>query len=268
MPEQFEAENISQSNYEETPYEDASWEIVDQLEENPQFAPMELPVLPGQEFVIDPMFANYGGIPEKKTETRWHCPQDEMMSSETPEERRERELSELRAEYEAKIEAARQEGMELGRAEGMEAAVEQNTERLSAMESAIRQVFDDIQKQVNEALVGVEKSAVELSLQIAQKLVGTAVEINPEYIVEIVKEAIDQTGTAIVKKVRVSAEDLEFIDVLGVRKLIKEYDGSWDFEADDAIRSGCVVETSAGEIDYQLDVAWNRIKENVVKVVR
>jgi flagellar biosynthesis/type III secretory pathway protein FliH len=49
---------------------------------------------------------------------------------------------------------------------------------------------------------------------------------------------------------------------------MKEYDGSWSFVQDETIRAGCVVETSSGEVDFRLDQAWERIKDNVVKVLR
>jgi flagellar biosynthesis/type III secretory pathway protein FliH len=61
---------------------------------------------------------------------------------------------------------------------------------------------------------------------------------------------------------------MEFIDLIGPKRLLKDYDESWTFEAEPAITAGCIVESSAGQIDFQLDAAWNRIKDNVLKAVR
>ena len=33
----------------------------------------------------------------------------------------------------------------------------------------------------------------------------------------------------------------------------QEFDGSWNFEADETIKAGCVLESSAGLIDLQID---------------
>ena len=113
-----------------------------------------------------------------------------------------------------------------------------------------------------------ERQAVELALQVARKIIEQAVEINPEYIIPIIREAITSSGSAIIRKVRISPQDMEFVEYAGLRKQLKEFDGSWDFEADESIRSGCIVETSASQIDYQLDKAWERVRDQVVKVIR
>jgi len=54
---------------------------------------------------------------------------------------------------------------------------------------------------------------------------------------------------------------------MGIARMLKEYDGTWLFEADEGIKSGCVVETSAGVVDFQLDQAWERVAGNVVRVI-
>ncbi len=268
MSEEFHVDQESQGSYQETPYEDASWEIVGELEEAHEFIPMELPVVKGEEFVVDPMFADYGGLPQSDAPKRWHLPENQAFSGDTTDADHEREIEELKKEFEQKLELAKEAAFEAGKVEGITAGAEKSNERFSKMEGSFGNIAKDLERQIQEILAKVEKDAVQLSLQISKKLLDTAVDINPEYIVEIVREAIGQTGTALIRKVRVSNEDLEFIDVLGVRKAMKEYDGSWEFEGDSTIKSGCVVETSAGEIDYQLDKAWERIRDNVVKVVR
>ena len=121
---------------------------------------------------------------------------------------------------------------------------------------------------MNEAARKVESEAVKFSVEIAEKLVGHAVEINPEYILPIIREALSKAGTANINRVRVSPEDFEFIEVVGVRKVIQEKEGSWDFEADETIRSGCVIDTSAGEIDFRLDEAFKRIADSVVRIAK
>jgi flagellar biosynthesis/type III secretory pathway protein FliH len=61
---------------------------------------------------------------------------------------------------------------------------------------------------------------------------------------------------------------MEFIEVVGVKKNLRGFDGTWNFESDPTIKSGCVVESSAGEIDFQLDKAWERIQTAVVRAAR
>ena len=82
------------------------------------------------------------------------------------------------------------------------------------------------------------------------------------------REALKYAGTASIKKVKVSAQDLEFIEVMGLSKKLKEFDGSWAFEADENLKSGCVIETSAGEVDFNLEKSWERIAESVVRIIK
>ena len=120
--------------------------------------------------------------------------------------------------------------------------------------------------QIQQEVEAVERRAVEFALQVARKLVGTIVEINPEYILQVIKDAVKLTGGATIKAIRVSPQDLEFIKMLSPERQFKEFDGSWSFQPDDTIRAGCVVETSSGEIEFDLDKTWERINESVTKV--
>ena len=89
--------------------------------------------------------------------------------------------------------------------------------------------------------------------------------INPEYITQIVKEAVRSVGGASILRVRVSPEDMEFIKVVGLSEQLGELAKGWAFEADATIKSGCIVDSSAGEADFQLDRAWERIRAGVIK---
>lgn len=167
------------------------------------------------------------------------------------EEAHAQQLEELRAQV---AEEARQE------------AEKQSDERLKAIEERYASLIEDLNTQIQEGIEGVERRAVEFAVRVAKKLVGTTVEVNPEYILGIIKEATKLTGGATIKSIRVSPQDLEFLKMLSPDKQFKEFDGSWSFQADETIHAGCVVETSSGEVEFDLDKAWERIKESVIKV--
>ncbi|MCB0329246.1 MAG: hypothetical protein KDD70_06270 [Bdellovibrionales bacterium] len=258
-----------QADYQETPYEDAAWEIIDEVDENPQFAPMELEVLKNHEFQLDPMFEDYGGRTPEDQKRMFHAVQSqEEDTGETVEEKLRREIEELKASREGAVKMARKTALEQGRREGKEEAIQQRKQAEGMINEAVELLLKDMFNQLKQAVGELEKRSVEFSLQVARKIIGTAVEVNPEYVIPVIREALSHAGTALIKKVRVSPEDYEFIEVLGVRKVIQGFDGTWDFEADATITSGCVVDTTAGEIDFQLDEAWSRIADQVVRVVR
>lgn len=181
---------------------------------------------------------------------------------ETLHQRFEEERLALQAEHERHLEE-----MKVALQQELEARfAAESEEKIKAVEERYRTVIDDMGSQIQQEVEGVERRAVEFALQVARKLVGTIVEINPEYILQVIKDAVKLTGGATIKAIRVSPQDLEFITMLSPDRQFKEFDGSWSFQADDTIRAGCVVETSSGEVEFDLDKTWERIKESVTKV--
>ena len=260
---------LSQATYEPTEYADASWEVVGEQKSEETFTPMAIQVLQQVHVLTDPMFRDYGGTSTDVETQRWHLPEHlahEQVRAKRPEER-DPTLAELRitqGEMDVLLAETEKRGLE----QGLEQAALENKQHLQQLQEQLLTMLHDLTKQAQEEVVRIEKNSVELAVQIARRIVETAVEINPEYIAEIVREAIGQAGSAAVKKVRVSPQDLEFIEYAGLKERMRELAGSWQFEADASIKSGCVVHTVAGEIDYQLDRAWERVRDQIVKVMR
>lgn len=269
MGEESKGTEQTQTSFSSSEYADQSWEIIGELQEQHSFSALGVPVISQSEMVVDKMFADYGGIPPESTTRRWHLPQHLAMHGEDEQKRREAEtearlIKMTPEELEVIKEAAFQNGLQ----EGLAQVATNQVERMGNLENRLGTVLRDLTKQINENLVRVEKDAFQLSLEISKKIIDEAVEINPEYIVKIVHEALGLAGGAVIKTVRVSAQDLEFIEFAGVRKALEQFEGNWQFQADETIKAGCIVETSAGEIDFQLDQAWQRVKDFVVKVIK
>ncbi len=266
-------QELSQETYRESQYEDVSWEIVGEFLNQERFEPLGFQVVNVDVgATTDPMFADYGGIPDDRTSERYHGA-DKMTFNpgkrsvtnlvEEQEVQFEARLDEMQKEFEAKIEAAKREGFEAGRL----AATEEIDQRNKVIEDRYAQVLEDVGLQISDNIKQIENQSVDLSVQIARKLIGTCVDINPEYILDIVRESIRLSGGAVIQSIKVSPQDHEFLTLLNLPKQFKEYDGTWQFERDDTVASGCIVITSGGEVDFQLDAAWERIKEKVARVV-
>jgi flagellar biosynthesis/type III secretory pathway protein FliH len=252
----------SQADFVEAPYQDQSWEVIGELADNQEFAPMVVETLNGGERVIDPVFADYGGFQNTEGAQRWHLPQHLAATSSTQAVEVEENVLKFTPE---ELEAIKAEAFAAGQSQAIQDLGEKRLSELQQIEERMLQVFKDIATQMNQELQALEASAVKLAVEIGEKIVGHAVEINPEYITNIVRQALGKAGGAAIKTVRVSPQDLEFIQVVGVAKQLKEFDGTWAFEADDTIRAGCVVSTSAGEVDFQIDKAWERMRDAVLK---
>lgn len=251
-----------------TPYEDSSWNIVGEYLNQDYFEPMQFRTVSSDSSKIDQMFSDYGGrLGAQEGDTRAHVP----MGGGAPVERRRSREPEVSPEEEAArqqqlIEQAVEEAREAAREEGRQAAQAEFDERMRSLEERYGEVLRDIGNQLNESLEGIEQQAVSLSVAISEKLVGTIVDVNPEYILGIVKEALRLAGGSTIKTVRVSPQDLEFFGMVKLSKEFKEYDGSWEFQADDTVKAGCIVESSSGQVDYDITRAWQRIADKVVKV--
>lgn len=261
---------ISQASYNGTPYEDASWEVVGDFKHQEEFLPLEVAVMSVAVKPFDPMFANYGGLSTEPITSRWHLPEGvSAQQSRQAHAKDDPAIAENEVRLAAEeLERIRSEADAAGFERGIRETQASMQTALSQREARLARVLTDLNAQLKEQLSLVERQAIELALNISRKVISFAVEINPEYIAQIINDAIAQSGAAAVRRIRVSPEDMEFIDVVGIEKQLENFNPAWKFEADATIKTGCVVETSAGEIDYQLDAAWERIRENIVKVTR
>jgi flagellar assembly protein FliH len=269
VPENETSPLISQMNFQETTYADAHWEVVGERFDSDEFVPLELGVLrPSTVKLVDPMFQDFGGtVPAEHGETIWHLPTEEAAAAlraqevefEIPEGCQlltEEAIEELKAQ-------AREEGLALGRQEAQALASEQT----QILQGRVVEFLEDLAKQCNEAHEENERECVKLAVAIADKLVHGAIEVNPEYVLPLVKESLEHAGSAEVRKVRLSPADFEFIEVMGLHDKWGK-DAGWIFEADASIKAGCIVDTSAGEIDYQVDKAWDRVKHSILKIAK
>ena len=264
-------EEPTQANYQETPYEDASWEMVGDSSLREEFFPLEIEVIEGSEAVADPLFADYGGVMPGQVRKRWHLPEElayqgaaRELAGEEPHEEQVPHLSVT----EEQLETIRADAFAAGQAQALESAKAGYERALHEIQENAIAIFADLKSQLLDQLQLVEKQAVELAISVARRLVFQAVEINPEYLIPLMHEAFAHVGAAEVQQVRVSPEDLEFINMIGLAEQLKEHDGKWSFVADPSIQAGCVVDTSAGHIDFQLDQAWDRVRDQVMRAVR
>jgi flagellar biosynthesis/type III secretory pathway protein FliH len=251
-------------------FQKSRWEVVSDAPPSEAFTAMAVEAL--QEGVRpkdDPLFERYDDLLREEVGPSLAAGNDDEephgqteRALEQIEVRHREELEALKAEFAAELEQTRIAAVELGRGE----AREECDARLRMLSERYNSVIEDMNSQIRESVESVERRAVDFALQVSKKLIGTAVEINPEYVLEVIKEAIKLTGGANIKSIRVSPQDMEFLKMLSPERQFKEFDGSWSFQTDDSIRAGCVVETTAGQVDCDLEKAWDRIREHVVKV--
>jgi flagellar assembly protein FliH len=125
--------------------------------------------------------------------------------------------------------------------------------------SRFETLVEDTRSQIAETIRDNEQQAVELAFQIARKLIGTVVTDHREYIQDVISEALKAAGNAEIHSVRVSPQDFEFLSASQMAER------AWKLERDDSIGAGCIVVTSSGEVDFDLEKSWTRMREKVTR---
>jgi flagellar biosynthesis/type III secretory pathway protein FliH len=140
--------------------------------------------------------------------------------------------------------AAKEAGLEIGRREGLAIAAAEAEQLRGLLQATI-----DALAAAQEEFVGAaELHAVELAVQIAEKVVGTALEVEPERVCDIVSGTLRR----IAERDRIVLE-LNPDDVDLVRAWLEGEGQTWgriEIHAERRVaRGGCVARTPEGEID-------------------
>jgi flagellar assembly protein FliH len=163
---------------------------------------------------------------------------------------------------ESALHAALQESYEQGRL----SAREEVTQAQLQLEERYRLLWEDMQTQLDEVLRLNETKAVELAMQVAKRMVGNVVENQRDYIHQVIQEAIKLTAGAEISAIRVSPQDYEYLQLNQYGDKKKVVAGEHiSFISDESIRAGCVLVTTAGEVDFDLDKAWERIRSKALQ---
>jgi flagellar assembly protein FliH len=256
---------LSQKDYRPTPFVGTTWEIIGEQIAERNFMSMELEVLLDERAAADPMFESFdttaaickdtssfflpgGELPQQPGEVEETFSVSEVLESE---------------EFQQLLKQKYEEGHAAGFAEGVaqeSARVAEHYETLSARSQALT---DSIGEQLNGVFATLEKRAFDLSIQIAEKVVHTTIELKPEYILQVIRKAIGSLNAAKALKIRVSHQDYEFLEVIGLPPEISETELGVAYVADDSISGGCIVETDFGEVNLDIESMWQEVRKAI-----
>lgn len=186
---------------------------------------------------------------DSATNSSVHNPQE--LSQDNPAQIDEEQLKQaLQEAYDQGFAVARQELLEVER----------------QLEQRYSLLWEDMQTQLDETLRVNEVRAVDLALQVAKRLVGDVVDNQRDYIFRVIKEAIKSAGGSTISAVRVSPQDFEFLKLDNYGDKSRFLNGEpLSFVSDESIRAGCILVTTAGEVDFDLARAWERMRAKVVQ---
>jgi flagellar assembly protein FliH len=175
-------------------------------------------------------------------------------------------LADAWGEAEQIREQARREGEAAGREAGLEAARAEVQSVVEMMVQALAEVIHMRQ----ELLTALEQDAADLAIRIAEHVLAGALEVQPERIVDVARNALRRANDRRQVVLIVNPLDLE---VLGdaVQSLKSELGGieHCDVQADRRInRGGAILRTEAGEIDVTIDAQIERAREVVAATLK
>lgn len=147
-------------------------------------------------------------------------------------------------------------GMQEGFAVGMAKAKEYTAEERQSI-TALATAFEGALKGADEKI---EESILALALDIAKAMLKTKLQVHPEAILPVVKEAMHYLPY-VQKPARIFVHHDD-------ARILREHLGDelseqvWIIQEDNNIeRGGCLVETGANQIDATNEVRWKRIAE-------
>jgi flagellar assembly protein FliH len=169
----------------------------------------------------------------------------------------------------AEMQAAtiREEARREGYAEGMVAGRADLRQLGEPAVQALSEAADRVREFEAEAAESVEHQAVVLAIEIAEKVVAGALEVQPERVLDVVRGSL----RAIVERerlvIQVNPEDLDIVRE-GLHELTGALGGIEHVEVQEerrVQRGGAVVRTVVGEVDANIRTKLDRAREAVLK---
>jgi flagellar assembly protein FliH len=172
-------------------------------------------------------------------------------------------LAEARAEADQIRENARNEGYAAGRADAIAT--------LEPALAALTQAIGDVQASQGELAIDLERRAVELGLRLAGKVVGGALSVQPELVVEsvtgVLRGIVDRQRVTVL----VNPADLDIVREAmdGLRASLGGIDiDHCVVEAERRVgRGGCIVRTPVGDVDASIETKLERAGEVVASAL-
>lgn len=247
---------LSQRDYRPTPYRASQWEGIETLDRNPSFKAINLEVMVNEGLTFDPMFEQFDA--HLRNKPQYGEAVEEVIESAPVID--EQLLAEIRAQ-------AFEEGRQAGIQEGILDAQSGIIERYEALSGTLNEITTNIKVELDQRILELETKAVSLALDISKRILSTTAEAKPEYIIDVIRRALTELGTQKGLVIRVSHQDYEFLEVVGLPEDLMGAQSKIKYVPDDKIESGCVVETEYGSVNLELDHMWNEVKDKIYSTI-
>jgi flagellar assembly protein FliH len=176
-----------------------------------------------------------------------------------------REMESPLAAAQAEADAIRAAARAEGHADGLEAGLAEGRGRLAAALSALEAAHAEVLALRASTAEAVERDAVELAVQLAEKIVAGSLDAEPERVLDVVRGALRRLSERRRVTVLVHPDDLELVRA-AADGFAAELGGieHCEVQAERRLaRGGAVVRTEEGQIDASIETQLARARELV-----
>jgi flagellar assembly protein FliH len=176
-----------------------------------------------------------------------------------------RELESPLAAAQAEADAIRAAARAEGHADGLEVGLVEGRAEVAAALEALRSACAQVGAVRDATAEAVERDAVELAVQLAEKIVAGTLEVASERVVDVVRGALRRLGERRRVTVLVHPDDLELVRAASA-SFASELGGieHCEVQAERRLeRGGAIVRTDEGQIDASIETQLARARELV-----
>jgi len=180
-------------------------------------------------------------------------------------EQTDREVIERRASLAVEVDQVLNDARELGYREGAIRAREEEQERARATIGLLRRMAEVLFEERERVWREQERQVVEMAVHIAEKVVHREVDIDPDTIVRLAREAIGRVTEREHLVLRIHPDDMAVIEGC-VNDLHEEFRnlGQLQVEEDRHVsRGGCIVESRGGYIDATVEGQLHEVRREL-----
>ena len=163
-----------------------------------------------------------------------------------------------RDQFENIAKKAYAEGFAQGEQDAKALAEQQIAPLIGTLGNVIAELTDTRQKLQRQ----IESEVVDLALQVGRKVVGQALQTDPDIVARIVHEALKQVDNPEKIAVRLNPADIKRLQSTPAQAILGGHADRIQFEADAGVEAGgCLVQTEYGEIDARIEKQFRAIEE-------
>lgn len=174
-------------------------------------------------------------------------------------------LEKLKDEYERKLKHENQESYLRGLNEGRKQGVAEWTPQAQRISQALEKAMAALSQRYETNIQGLEKSISDLSIFLAEKIVGEAVNRFPDVVKENVEKCLKLLAGSGNVTIKINPGDYEVIKS-NLPSLLQQYEGKFTFHLEPAQNispGGCVLELDRSLVDGRIETQLENIKQHI-----